>query len=407
MINTSERLYYTDAYRTTFTARVTDLSMVNGRPIVALDQTCFYPTSGGQAHDTGVLGERRVVDVFVDEAGTVRHVLDASLPAAAVGEAVQGEIDWARRYDHMQQHSGQHLLSQVAYRLLGAETLSVHFGERSSTIDLDVESLAEDALLALEDEANRQVYANRPIRAYFVDQAALASVPLRRPPKVKGRIRIVEIGDYDFSACGGTHVARTGEIGPVRLVRRERSRGHVRVTFLCGWRALADAREKARLVNEIAALFSTDPAQTPALVARNLEQLKAADRRIHDLSTRLLAYEAERLWADAPDLDGARVVARFLPDQDAAGLKQLANLLQAKSATVALLACPAGDDRLTVIFARSGDVDAAMGDLLRTTLRAFGGGGGGRPEYAQGGGVPVDQAEALLAFAVEKLGGNG
>jgi len=405
MPTASERLYYADAYCTTFTAHITDLSIVNGRPTVALDQTCFYPTSGGQAHDTGILGGRRVVDVFVDETGTVRHVLDAPWPAAAVGETVQGEIDWARRYDHMQQHSGQHLISQVVYRLLGAETLSVHFGEQSSTIDLDVEDLDEKTWLAVEDEANRQVYANRTIRTYIVEQEELARVPLRRPPKVSGQIRIVEIEEYDFSACGGTHVARTGEIGPVHLVRRERSRGHVRLTFLCGWRALADAREKARLVNEIAALFSTDPAQTPGLVARNLEQLKAADHRLQELSTRLLAYEAERLRAEAPDLDGRRVVARLLSDQNPAGLKQLANLLQASPATVALLACPAGGDRLTVIFARSGDVDASMGDLLRTTSQAFGGGGGGRPEYAQGGGVPADQAEALLAFAVEQLSG--
>lgn len=404
MTTTSERIYYTDAYCTTFTARITDLSVVNGRPTVALDQTCFYPTSGGQAHDTGVLGERRVVDVFVDEAGTVRHVLDAPLPAAAVGRPIQGEIDWERRYDHMQQHAGQHLLSQVFHRLLGVETLSVHFGAQSSTVDLDVESLSDEQMMAVEDEANRQVYANRSIRAYFVSQDELASVPLRRPPKVRGRIRIVEIEGYDYSACGGTHVARTGEIGPVRLVRRERSRGHARVTFLCGWRALADAREKARLVNEIAALFSTDPAQTPVLAARNLDQLKVADRRIQELSAQLLAYEAERLWADASDLGGWRVIARLLPGQDPAGLKLLANLLQAKPATVALLACPAGGDKLTVIFARSADVDAAMGDLLRTTLRAFGGGGGGRSEYAQGGGVPADQAEALLDFAVEKLG---
>ncbi len=198
-------------------------------------------------------------------------------------------------------------------------------------------------------------------------------------------------------------MARTGEIGPVRLVRRERSRGHVRVTFLCGWRALADAREKARLVNEIAALFSTDPAQAPALAARNLEQLKAADRRVQELSTQLLTYEADRLWTEAPDLGDRRVVARLLPDQDSAGLKLLANLLQAKPTTVTLLACPAGGGKLTVIFARSPDVDAAMGDLLRTTLQAFGGGGGGRPEYAQGGGVPADQAAALLDFAIEQL----
>jgi alanyl-tRNA synthetase len=270
---------------------------------------------------------------------------------------------------------------------------------------LDVEEVDEEAMLMVEDEANRQVYANRPIRAYFVSQDDLASVPLRRPPKVSGQIRIVEIEGHDFSACGGTHVARTGEIGSVRLVRRERSRGHVRVTFLCGWRALADAREKARLVNEIAALFSTDPVQAPALVARNLEQLKAADRRIQELSARLLTYEADRLWAEAPNLAGRRVVASLLPDQDPAGLKLLANLLQANPATIALLACPAGGDKLTVIFARSPDVDAAMGDLLRTTLQAFGGGGGGRPEYAQGGGAPADQAEALLDFAVEQLSG--
>ena len=206
------RLYYDDSYCTTFDAAVTAIGEIDGRAAVQLDRTYFYPTSGGQPNDTGTLGSERVSDVLV-QGDALWHVLDAST-SLRVGQGVTGSIDWQRRYDHMQQHSGQHLLSQVFYRLFGFETVSVHFGAAESTLDLDVPAVDPDQLATAEQETNRLAYAALPISAYSVEQEALAAIPLRRPPKVTGTVRIVEIAAYDYSACGGTHVHTTAEIAP-------------------------------------------------------------------------------------------------------------------------------------------------------------------------------------------------
>lgn len=396
------RLDYDDAYCTDFTATLVGITTLDGRPTAQLDQSYFYPTSGGQPHDTGLLGDRRVVDVVVDEEGVVHHLLDAAPSTNVIGQPIRGLIDWARRYDHMQQHTAQHLLSQVFHRLCGYDTLSVHFGDTVSTVDLDAKKLTAVEMIAIEDEVNRQIYANLPVRTYFVRDDELDRVPLRKRPAVSGKIRIVEIEQYDYSACGGTHVRATGELGMVRLIRQERSRGHVRVTFLCGGRALRHYREATTLLNDAAAQFSTDPAQVPALIARSQAQLKALQRRVDDLTAQSLAYEADQLYATAQEVAGHRVIAQMMADKDAGALKSLANLLQAKPNAISLLVCPAGE-KLTVIFARGADVVTPMGDLLRTVLGECGGGGGGRPEFAQGGGVPVSGAHALLDFATNTL----
>ncbi len=211
----TERLYYTDAYQTEFDAHLVAITEVNGQPAIVLDRSFFYPTSGGQPFDTGVLGGWHVVDVSVTENGDVLHILDAALPSATLGQALHGAIDWRRRYDHMQQHSGQHLLSQIFYRHFGYETISVHFGDTESTLDLDIAALEFAQLDEAEQIANEMVYATLPIKAYFVTDNELAKMSLRRAPKVTGQIRIVEIDQFDYSACGGTHVRTTAEIGPI------------------------------------------------------------------------------------------------------------------------------------------------------------------------------------------------
>jgi alanyl-tRNA synthetase len=378
---------------------VVAVTTLDGNPAVALDRTYFYPTSGGQPNDTGRLGNdtvgAAVVDVISHDAA-ILHVLDGQVTLRP-GDAVHGALDWPRRFDHMQQHSGQHLLSQVFYRAFGWETVSVHFGAEESTLDLDAASVTPEQLARAEAQANDLVYACLPITAYFVDESNIGSVPLRRPPKVTGQIRIVEIADFDYSACGGTHVRTTGELGPVKLIRQERRRGQTRLTFLCGKRAVADYSRKHALLTEIAAIFSTDVGQTPALVARGQEQIKELQYRVNELAAAQLAQTAATLVADAPRLGDTRVVAQLLTGQTVDAAKTLANQIQAQGAAVALLACSQGD-KATVIFARSDDAPGHMGNLLRASLKAFGGGGGGRPEFAQGG-VAVNDLPALLDFA--------
>ena len=403
----TERLYYTDSYVTEFDTRVDEIVEFDGRPALILDRTHFYPTSGGRSYDAGTLSGFQIVDV-VAQNGSVLHVIDIDAKpnedmGLSAGQTVRGVIDWARRYDHMQQHSGQHLLSQVFYQLFGYETLSVHFGANESTLDLDVETVSAEQLAQAERFANQQIYADLPITARFVTDAELDTVPLRRPPKVTGTIRIVEIEEFDYSACGGTHCRRTGEIGPIKFVRQARQNHKARITFLCGWRALADYDEKHRIVMEVAGLYNNDYRQAPDLVERSLEETRSLQKQVKTLADQLLPVEVAALRAEAEDLDGLHVISRIFDDRDINAVKQMASALTEEPGYVVLMGVVSGG-KLTLVFARSQDVTLHAGNLLKETLAEFGGGGGGRPEFAQGGGAPAEQANEALAFARSRLG---
>ncbi len=392
----NERLYYEDAYRTSFTAQVTERPTLKEMSAVRLSQSAFYPTSGGQPHDTGSLNGTAVVDVQVGVDGAVLHLL--AEPLSEGTESVKGEIDWARRYDHMQQHSGQHLLSQVFYRELELETVSVHFGDALNTVDLEGPALSAAQLADVETAANGMVWENRPIRAYWVDEAARAKVPLRRAPVVEGATRIVEIDKFDWSACGGTHVRRTGEIGLISLVRIEKHRGRSRVHFVCGRRALADAAERRGLLAETAGLLDSGVQDVPELVAKLQEGLRRAERELNARQEALVEYQARELLAGAETAEGVRLVVREMADADPALVQKMARALIAEPGVVALLGCALGG-KATVVFARSEDCSVHVGNLLRDTLREFGGGGGGRPDFAQGGGVAAEKLADVLASA--------
>ncbi len=394
----NERLYYEEAYRTRFTAQVTERLTHQGRPAVRLDSSAFYPTSGGQPHDTGSLNGTAVVNVQVGEDGAVLHVLADALPEETVN--VDGEISWPRRYDHMQQHSGQHLLSQVFYRRMGLETVSVHFGDVLNTVDLDGPPLSASQMVAVETAANEIVWQNRPIRAYWVNEDERERVPLRRAPTVQGMTRIVEIDKFDWSACGGTHVRRAGEIGLISLVRIEKHRGRSRVHFVCGRRALADAAARRGLLAETAGLLDSGVHDVPELVAKQQEALRGAEREVKALREGLVEYQARELLAEAEAAGGVRLVVREAADSEPAAMQRLAHALVDGPGVVALLGCARGG-KGTVVFARSKDCSVHVGNLLRDTLREFGGGGGGRPDFAQGGGVAEEKLADVLDAAAE------
>ena len=412
----TERLYYTDSYTTEFDAKVVSVTTLLSSddkelPAVELDASYFYPTSGGQAFDCGTLGTWRVVDVVVEKSGPgslgrVLHLLEADASTLANQlkpmQSVHGVVDWPRRYDHMQQHSGQHLLSHAFFHLFGYETVSVHFGAVESTLDLAVDALNDDELRAVERYANEVVYANLPIRAYSVDEQQISSLPLRRPPKVTGEIRVVEIEGIDYSACGGTHCRLSSELGPIKLVRVEKSRKNTRVAFLCGWRAQADYGQKHRLLLESAHLFSTDFAQVPASIERLLEQNKVQGRRLSGLVEELLVVESGQVNEAARSIGAYRVVAHVFDAREVDEVKKLAVLLQ-EQADLIVLFCVRRADQLTAIFARGESVAIEMGSLLRDTLGAFGGSGGGRPEFAQGGKVDAAHADDILEDAIRRI----
>jgi len=398
----TQRRYYEDAYATEMEAELLAITDYKGQPAWVLDQTIFYPTSGGQPFDTGSIHGQKVVDVVADKAGTIYHLLAEQAADAQPNSTVHGIIDWPRRYDHMQQHSGQHLLSQAFYQELGYETVSVHFGEQESTLDLDIDSITQADLDRVELFANELVYANQPITAYFVDERELDKVPLRRPPKVTGQIRIVEIEKFDYSACGGTHCRTTGELGPIKLLRTERRRGQSRVTFLCGWRSLHDYQHRYQTLSHAAQLFSTDVGQVPVLIERNLDQLKGLQTRVDRLQEQQLVHEAAALVQQAEALDNCQLICQQFEQREVSHIKLLANYLQEQPNTVTLFTV-INDEKLTAIFARSDGMPLHMGNLLREALNEFGGSGGGRPELAQGGGVEAEEVEAFLAHAREKI----
>ncbi len=390
------QLYLEDSFCRSFSAQVVASRRSDAGCEVALDRTCFYPTGGGQPADQGTLGGLPVLDVH-EESGQVWHLLPEAPPEATLA----GEIDWARRFDHMQQHSGQHLLSAIALERLGAQTVSFHLGTAVATIDLDAAEIAPAAALALEDETNRLVLEDIPVRAYFVAPEDVHRLHLRKLPTKGERTRIVEVVGVDLSPCGGTHVRATGQIGAVKLRRLERYKGGTRVEFLCGWRALRDYQWKHDALSALARDLSVADRETEAAVRRALAAEKEAQHQVEQLRAQLVGHEAAAMRAAAARAAGPAIVARALPGWPAADVKRLAATLAGEPGVVALLAATEPSPRL--FFMRSADVGIDMRALLREVTQKYGGGGGGRPEVAEGGGLPQEQVAEALAWAEREL----
>jgi alanyl-tRNA synthetase len=390
-------LYYDDPYRTEFDAQIVRwVEGEKGAVGVILDRTCFYPTSGGQPCDEGTLDGQAVLDVTEDQ-GDVVHWLAGRL----TGPSTHGCIDWPRRFDHMQQHTGQHILSQAFEQLLDAQTVSFHLGAEVCTIDLDRSTLEAAEAERVEDRANEVVFADRPVLTRIVDAEEIASLKLRKAPTVLTNIRIVEVEGFDRSPCGGTHCARTGQVGPIAIRKWERRGQETRIEFVCGWRAVRDYRWKTATVNELALAFSVKDRELAAAVQRLMQE--AADSR-HELQRsreELLTTEAANLLAAATAWHNVRIVCKAFAERDMAEVRKLAALLVAEPRTIALLGI--GGQQARLVFARSTDVPGDLAALLRKTCQAFSGSGGGQPHLAQGGGFPGEKLSAALDLAYQAL----
>ena len=393
MTSMTSRLYYTDSYRTAFDARITELSGDGQRAY--LDQSAFYPTSGGQPFDLGTLGGAAVTDV-IDEDDRVAHVLAAPLTDRVVGDAVRGEIDWHRRFDHMQQHTGQHLLSAVFADLFGYETVSVHFGADRSSLDLDTGAIDPTRLGEAERRANEIVWENRLVTVGFEDSATATG--LRKPPPREGSLRIVTIEGVDRSACGGTHVRATGEIGAITLRGTERVRRQMRVEFLCGARVVRQARADFEMLSAIALSVKASIAEAPALVVAQGEQLRDLTGVRKRLESELAVFQARSTYDRlTPTVTGVRVA---LERRETGSIEELRPLAQAFSSLpravfIATVTTPA-----TVLLAASDDARVDAGAILKPALAAAGGRGGGSPRSAQGT-VPNPEALQGVVAALE------
>jgi alanyl-tRNA synthetase len=374
----TERLYYNDSYLREFRARVTGRSD-DGRRIY-LDRTAFYPASGGQPHDTGAIAGVALVEVE-DEGEHIAHVVASPVEA----DEVECRIDWERRFDHMQQHSGQHLLSAVFVERFGIPTVSFHLGQESPTIDLDTATLEPARVLEAERRANQAVFENRPLAVSFED--ASQTRDLRKPSEREGTLRIVSIEGLDRSACGGTHVARTGEIGLILLRKLERIRNTVRVEFLCGGRAVARARADFDALSRVAQMVSGSLDETPVLVAAQFEAARNADKLRRKLEADLAQYQGRELYsATAPDEAGVRRVLRRLPSGNLEDLRTIAQSFtaQPKAVFVAALDSNQNAEPPAVLLAVSADSGTDAGKLLKAALTQAGGRGGGNQRMAQG-----------------------
>lgn len=393
----TERLYYVDAYARNFEAQVIDRLEMNGRPVVILDRTAFYPEGGGQPSDRGTLNGIDVIDVQTREAdGEVLHLLAAPLPE----DRVAGAVDAARRFDLMQQHTGQHILSQAFVHTAHAATVSFHLNpdpnDGALTIDLNQTALTSAQIDRAEDFANAIVTENRPVIARFVSAEELQTLPLRKPPQVAQAIRIVEVQGFDWSACGGTHVACTGEVGLIKIVKVERRNTETRLEFRCGRRALLDYRRKHQLITQAAAELSIGFWELDQAIGRLQAEGKAARRQLAEAETRVQHYEARELLTAIEPRGDFGLIVQTWAQRDSAYLKRVASLLVAQPKTVALLG--ATGQSLALVFARSKDLPIDLGSLLKAAAARLGGKGGGSPDFAQAGGPAVSDAQLQEAL---------
>ena len=432
-MSATERLYYQDSRLLEFDARVMDLSQRDDGPIaVVLDRTAFYPTGGGQPNDTGSLGEARVIDCIDAEDDGVLHVIQG--PAPEVGDSVHGKVDWLRRLDHMQQHTGQHILSAALVRLFEAPTRSFRVLEHECEIDVALDNPTDEKIEAAVDLANQIVWEARPIQVRHVNSDEAASLPLRKEPAREGELRLIQIADFDLTPCGGTHAKSTGEVGMLAVRSWERAKGLTRIQFMAGVRVLSDYRKAKNTATAVAELFSAGREDSPALVGKLIDENKQLSRRVRELDEIACRVEAEELLAaldreaiidssrglsaqrDTPgsgpknssdsegvkEKNGPRIIARIFDSRTADSLKHLALALIAHPDVVALLGSSDGDTA-RLVFARSADAPGDMNSLMRKACDIVEGRGGGKPEMAQGGGKNVAAIDKAILAATESL----
>jgi alanyl-tRNA synthetase len=402
----TDRLYYHDSFLCDFDARVVEAFARDGRTAIVLDRTAFYPTSGGQVHDIGVLTadgrQTAITEVADDEDGRILHFAAAPL---AAGTPVTGSVDAVRRRDHMQQHSGQHVLSAAFIRLFNMPTVSFHMGDESCTIDLETAGLSAGQAQKAELLSNEAIAEDRPVSIRFVPLEEARQLGLRKlPAKQTGDLRLIDIKDFDLTACGGTHVRATGQIGSILLRKIEKVKQGIRVEFVCGLRAVNTARRDYTTLTDAAALYSSHIHDLPDQIRKSLAETKSAAKSQHKLLEELAELYADRLLAQAVGLPP--VITQFFPDRDAVFIKLLAQKLTAgKSDVVALLASDAGQP--TLVFAQSPSQKSNMGQLMKDAMSQLGGRGGGSADMAQGG-LPAgstdgDKLTALLRETARKL----
>ena len=395
MPEATERLYYRDSFLREFDAQVISCEKEGDCWKVVLDRTAFYPTSGGQPHDTGKLGDVPVIEV-ADAEHKVVHYASAEVPVGPV----HGVIDWPRRIDHMQQHTGQHLLSAAFIELFGFQTVSFHLGKETSTIDLDTPAVIPKRPEEAERRVNEVIFEDKPVVIRFGTAEELIEAGIRKKVEREGILRAIEVEGFDRQPCGGTHLERTGQAGLLLIRKLERRRDQCRVDFVCGFRALAAARNDFSTLTQAASLLSCGLGEVPAVLGKLIEERRVQHGTVKRLEERLAEHEARELLASQPSTGALRVIASALEGATPSYLGLLAAKLVAEANVVALLASRASGH---VVFAQTKGLSHDMGALLRNTLKQFGGKGGGAKDFAQGNVLDAAKAADVVAHAKKVL----
>lgn len=403
----TDRLYYHDSFLYEFDAEVTGI-VATPRAAVVLDQTAFYPTSGGQVFDTGWIessdGKLRVTEVAEADDGGILHFLEGSAELGK-GSRVRGFVDIARRRDHMQQHSGQHVLSAAFLRLFNMPTVSFHMGAESCSIDLETKELSAQQIEQAEKLANSVVLEDRPVGIRFVTRDEAVELGVRKiPPAERDRLRLIDIAEFDLTACGGTHVRHTGQIGAILLRKAEKVKQGWRVEFVCAQRAVNTARRDFTALTDAAALFSSHIWEVPQQIRKTLDDAKTSRKTREQLLEEIADLSAARLLAETPETHGRRIIVRSFAERDMAFVKLLAQRVTRQSTSaIALLSSTVAPAAL--VFAQSAGQPFDMNALMREALGKLGGRGGGSKDMAQGGPQNVEGIEPALRELATRLSG--
>lgn len=391
-----ELLYYQDAMLQEFTATIVHTGIeADGRHYVVLSNTAFYPTGGGQPHDTGTLNNTNVIDVEkVDE--EIRHYIEGD--ASALSGEVHGKLNWKRRFDHMQQHAGQHILTAAFVELFNAPTVSFHLGSEQVTIDIAVDSLSSEQLAAAEARANAIILENRPIETKWITEQELGHYNLRKEVAVTGDIRLVIIPDFDYNGCGGTHPTSTGQVSAIKILGTEKMKGNVRVSFVCGGRVLAELAMRKTVLADVARQLSVPEAEAATALAKLLATQKTTEKALATAKEELLSFEAKALAAS-----NHPIIATSFKNRSIQELQKLARLVVADHSDVIALLVSENEDKLQFVAARGAQVKASMKELAAQVLPFINGKGGGSEQMVQGGGERIISSEQLLTAMQEAL----
>ncbi|WP_175986524.1 DHHA1 domain-containing protein [Bacillus sp. Marseille-Q1617] len=395
------KLYYEDAYLTTFGTTIHHQGQEeDGRWYVVLEQTAFYPTGGGQPYDEGSLNGIKVLDVE-EAAGEIRHYIER--PFEELPEAAMGKVDWKRRFDHMQQHAGQHILSAAFAEELGYETISFHLGKDILTIDLAVEKISGEDALKAEKLANLVIREARPIETKWMTAEEAAAYPLRKALAVSDDVRLVIIPDFDYNGCGGTHPRSTSEVGAVKILDWEKHKGHIRLQFVCGDRVLEQLHQKNEVLKDLTALLQSPQEKMKDAARQLIDKVKLQEKQMDELKQELIKYEAAELCGKViPLAEGTGFIKGSYQNRPIQELQQLARQVIAEKEEAVVFLAVQNDDKLQVVGAKGKQADQNLKELAPEIFALINGKGGGKEDFIQGGGEPAVSPEALLD-EIEKL----